>query len=498
MPEGPASNFVFTSRKQAESDLPIIIQGGMGAGVSSWALAKAVSVCGHLGVVSGTALDVIIARRLQAGDPEGHVRRALDSFPFPEMSARIVEKYFIEGGKKEDEPFRTVPMCTMNFSQPHLELIVAANFVEVFLSKEGHNGAVGINYLEKIQVPQLASIYGAMLAGVDYVLVGAGIPREIPGILDNFAENKEASMRLNVLGADKEDIFKMTFDPVNFSCGANLPKLNRPRFLAIIASAVLAQTLVKKGSGKVDGLVVEGPSAGGHNAMPRGVLKLDASGEPIYGPKDDVDLESIKALGVPFWLAGAYGTSERLKEALSMGASGIQAGTPFAFCEESGLTKEIRESIIRKVLDGSASVFTDPKASPTGFPFKLLRLEGSNSEDDVFAARKRVCDLGYLRHLYRKEDNMAGYRCPAEPVDEYVKKGGIAEETAGCKCLCNGLMANIGLAQRRSDGYLELPLLTAGKELSIVKDILKEKGASRSYSAKDVLGHILKDNRLLQ
>ena len=49
--------------------LPVIIQGGMGAGVSSWRLARAVSSTGQLGVVSGTALDVILARRLQEGDP---------------------------------------------------------------------------------------------------------------------------------------------------------------------------------------------------------------------------------------------------------------------------------------------------------------------------------------------------------------------------------------------------------------------------------------------
>ena len=38
--------------------LPTIIQGGMGAGVSSWQLARAVACAGHLGVVSGAALDV--------------------------------------------------------------------------------------------------------------------------------------------------------------------------------------------------------------------------------------------------------------------------------------------------------------------------------------------------------------------------------------------------------------------------------------------------------
>jgi nitronate monooxygenase len=56
------------------------------------------------------------------------------------------------------------------------ELCIAANFVEVFLAREGHTHPVGINYLEKVQIPHLPSIYGAMLAGAGYVLMGAGIP----------------------------------------------------------------------------------------------------------------------------------------------------------------------------------------------------------------------------------------------------------------------------------------------------------------------------------
>jgi NAD(P)H-dependent flavin oxidoreductase YrpB (nitropropane dioxygenase family) len=47
---------------------PVIIQGGLGAGISNWRLAHAVSQLGQLGVVSGTALDQIFARRLQDGD----------------------------------------------------------------------------------------------------------------------------------------------------------------------------------------------------------------------------------------------------------------------------------------------------------------------------------------------------------------------------------------------------------------------------------------------
>jgi nitronate monooxygenase len=68
--------------------IPKIIQGGMGIGVSNWRLAKAVSKLGELGVVSGTALDQVLVRRLQDGDLAGDMRRALASFLFPKMAQR--------------------------------------------------------------------------------------------------------------------------------------------------------------------------------------------------------------------------------------------------------------------------------------------------------------------------------------------------------------------------------------------------------------------------
>jgi len=61
---------------------------------------------------------------------------------------------------------------------------------------------------------------------------------------------------------------------------------------------------------------------------------------------------------------------------------------------------------------GTAHVFTDPIASPTGFPFKVVRMPGTLSEADPYAARTRICDLGYLRHLYRKPDGTAGLPLP--------------------------------------------------------------------------------------
>ena len=228
-----------------------------------------------------------------------------------------------------------------------------------------------------------------------------------------------------------------------------LPPLLRPKFLAIVASNTLAVTLLKKANGRVDGFVVEGPTAGGHNAPPRGKLQVNEAGEPIYGERDKVDLEKMRELGLPFWLAGGYGTAEKLREALAAGATGVQVGTAFAFCAESGLRDDYKQALVKKAISGEARVFTDPLASPTGFPFKAAQLEGTVSEREVYLARPRICDLGYLREAYRTAEGTIDYRCAGEPVTVYLSKGGKVENTVGRKCLCNALMANIGHPQVR-------------------------------------------------
>lgn len=473
--------------------LPMIIQGGMGAGVSDWRLAGAVARAGQLGVVSGTALDAILARRLQQGDPDGHLRRALAHFPIPALAERVLANYFHPAGRGQAGAFATKPLHTARRQTALQDLTVVANFVEVFLAKEGHNGLVGINLLEKIQLPNLASLYGAVLAGVDYVLMGAGIPLEIPGALDRLARHEATSVNLQVEGATPDDTFSVRFDPQQL-LGQALPPLRRPRFLAIIASATLALTLQKRATGRVDGFVIEGPTAGGHNAPPRGPLQLDASGQPVYGPRDAVDLTKIASLGLPFWLAGGYGHPDRLRAALDAGASGVQVGTPFAFCRESGLADDLKTAVLQSVADGEGAIRTDPVASPTGYPFKVIALPGTLSEQAVYEARTRICDLGYLRHPYKRADGSLGYRCPAEPVADYRRKGGDVAETVGRKCLCNGLLANLGLGQHRPGGAVELPLLTAGDDLPSLRRFVSP--GNLAYAATDVLDYLLTDHRV--
>lgn len=451
-----------------------MIQGGMGVGVSNWRLAQSVSRLGQLGVVSGTALDQVFARRLQDGDPGGHMRYGLDHFPFREMAERVWSAYFLCGGKQSGEPYKKLPMHAQSDPRELLELCIVANFIEVFLARQGHDNPVGINYLEKVQLPHLPSIYGAMLAGVQYVLMGAGIPVKIPGVLDCLARHEPASYPLSVTGAQEQDNSQITFVPREFM-EHDLAPLIRPKFLAIIASNTLATTLVKRANGKVDGFIVEGPTAGGHNAPPRGKAQYNESGEPVYGERDRVDLEKLRELNLPFWLAGGYGSADKVREALDAGATGVQVGTPFAFCEESGLTFEFKQAVLKDVAAGQVRVLTDPVASPTNYPFKVVRVKGSNSEPEVYGARPRICDLGFLREAYRTPEGMIGYRCSAEPLTTYVAKGGQIENTAGRKCLCNGLLANIGHPQVRN-GYVEKGLITAGDDVTALKRFLPREG----------------------
>jgi nitronate monooxygenase len=468
--------------------LPKIIQGGMGVGVSNWSLANAVSKLGQLGVVSGTALDSLFVRRLADGDQGGHMRRGLEAFPFPEMARRVWQEYFVPGGKPQGASYPITPMHQRRDLRKVIELCMVSNFVEVFLAREGHKNSVGINFLEKVQMPHMSSIYGAMLAGVGYVLMGAGIPLHIPGVLDALAAQHPAEYKLSVAGAPQGMDSMMQFDPADYAEGP-LPILHRPRFLAIVSSNTLATSMLRRANGRVDGFVVESPTAGGHNAPPRGKLQLNAAGEPIYGERDQVDVAGLRALGVPFWMAGGYGNPEKVREALEQGAAGVQVGTAFAFTRESDLRADLKETLLAQAVAGTGQVFTDPLASPTGFPFKVALIEGSYSDPAVTAARTRVCDLGYLREPYAAPDGSIGYRCAAEPVQNYLNKGGKIEETVGRKCLCNALMANIGYQQTRKDGFVEPALVTIGDNLNTVAQFLAP--GQNSYSAEDVVKSLL-------
>lgn len=466
--------------------LPQIIQGGMGVAVSDWRLAQAVSRTGELGVVSGTGIDNVLVRRLQDGDKEGHVRRALAAYPNQEKAQEFIAKYFIEGGKAADKPYARVPLPTHRSHKLAWELSIAGAFVEVWLAREGHDNPVGLNLLTKLELMTMPALYGAMLAGVDTVIMGAGIPREVPAALDNLSAGKPGTFKLSVKGDPQGETPSVTLDPAEYGFGGTTTV--RPKFYPIITSHVLAGAMLRKKTGEINGFVIEGPTAGGHNAPPRGNYELDDLGQPIYGERDICDLSEMRKLGLPFWLAGGYGKRGGLQDALAEGAAGIQVGTLFAYAKEAGVRDDLQAEVLGRVQEGNLSVYTDPLASPTGFPFKVVQLPETLSNPEVYARRIRICDIGYLREAYWETDEgkqgKVGWRCAAEPVDQYVAKGGKIEDTVGRKCLCNALMADAGLPQVQKNGDVEKSLLTSG-------DGLLELGAWKpGYTAADAVAFL--------
>jgi len=471
---------------------PVIVQGGMGAAVSSWQLARAVSRRGHLGVVSGTALDVVAARRLQDGDPGGHMRRALAAFPVPEVAERVVGAYYLPGGRKAGQKYRSVPMLTLRPSRESMELVVAANYCEVFLAKEGHGGVVGINFLRKIELPLPFALLGALLAGVDYVLVGAGNPAEIPGLLDRLARRDGVALPIHVQGATSRDGTAAVRCSPRALLGDG-PPLPRPQLLAIVSSTDLATGLSADPATRPDGFVVEASSAGGHNAAPRGPRRTTEDGQPVYGERDEVDLAAVLALGLPVWLAGGQASPEAVRAALAAGATGVQVGTAFAFSAESGLEPSLKRRVLDAVVAGEQPVVrTDWRASPTGFPFKVVEVDGTLSDPEVAQARPSVCDLGALRTPYRRPDGQIGYRCPAEPLAQYVgRKGGREANIEGRHCLCNGLMAAAGLPQQRPHDYQEPAIVTAGTDFTAVATIVRSQRYQLPYPAEAVIDYLI-------
>lgn len=130
---------------------------------------------------------------------------------------------------------------------------------------------------------------------------------------------------------------------------------------------------------------------------------------------------------------------------------------------------------------------TDGRVSSTGFPFKVLEIEGTLGIPDEYGRRERICDLGYLQESYVDENNKLQVRCPAEPLSTYEQKGNATADTERRACLCNALTANIGLGQRQKGG-IEKQLFTAGDDLlNLPLGSLEEP----HYAAEDVIRYLL-------
>ena len=155
--------------------------------------------------------------------------------------------------------------------------------------------------------------------------------------------------------------------------------------------------------------------------------RLTREGEPdapadttIYGDLDEPDLQAIRQVGLPFWLAGGYGSREKLQQALACGAAGVQVGSVFALAEESGMKSAYRTAILKEIKKGTedAALVKTTLFSPTGFPFKVVQLRDTVADEAVFAARPRVCDLGILQQRGLSLPAADGIRCDDHSLND--------------------------------------------------------------------------------
>ena len=461
--------------------MPELIQAGMGAHISCARLANATSRLGALGVVSSVGLRHIVLQQVRTGDAE--TIEIAKTFPI----ARYIEDLlsYAPGGKRHT---RATPIDVSDAVKGALakRLSVICAYIEVMRAKRGHRGMVGINVMWKCALTVLPSIYGALLAGVDAFLCGAGVPMELPEIVHRMRRGQ--NLDYDPLTGTNTHVHMRIDDDDSADLLSSKPM---PKLIPILSNFAFCKRLLDTWNKRVEGsrpdaFVLENHAAGGHNAQPRDKSE--------FGEADNINayFDKVLALGVPVYVAGAFEHGGSRKDLLywqGRGAHGIQVGSRFALSAESGLRDDLKERTIQASREGTLQVLTDARLSPTGFPFKFVPVEGTLGDQSVRDQQKRGCDLGYLltsRTITQADGTEREvYLCPAMPEDQYVSLGGDLADTVGRLCLCNALLATAGynkpdrpaLVTLGESGVMTKEALTARQ---VVEDILTPEVVARN------------------
>lgn len=436
--------------------------------MATWPLARAVARAGQLGVVSGTLLPVITARRLQRGDPGGHLRRAFEHFPYPGVARRVWDDFYVPGGKPPQVPFDPIRQPVRGAGPALTELLVVAGFAELFLAREGHAGRVAMHHHGQAQTALLPSLYGALLAAPSHLILSGANTAAVLDSIVRLCRGEDGALELAVSSGTPGEPVPCCFDP-RLLVGGTPPALPLPRILVTVNSAAEAAALLARAGDRVTGFLLVNASPGGFS--------------------ETSEVGSMRALGRPFWLAGLPARAENLAAALRCGATGVVVSTPFYYCAESELDTDVKERVVRGIGEAPARLDVTFLSSPTGFSVPVVPLEGTAAHPAGFAARTRFCDVGFLRQLYLKPDGGMGYRCPGEPLPGYVEKGGDARQAVQQHCLCNAVLASLGLGQRRLEEALERPLAPAGEELEALAQFVAP--GRNQFEAADVVATLL-------
>ena len=281
---------------KGKSILPIV-QGGMGVGVSAHKLAGAVAQCGGMGTISSIDL-----RRLHPDlmDSTKHLKPS-------QKSKELINEANIEALKRE-----------------------------ILLAKEisKGRGLIAVNIMRAVN-EYAAYVKCSLENGVDAIVVGAGLPLDLPD-----------------LAADFPDV-------------ALIPILSESRGIHLVL-----RKWEKKGR-LPDAIVIEHPRwAGGHVGA--------SSVTEIQNPKFDFEtvipdtLAIFKSMGlegkIPLIAAGGASSFEDIKRLQDLGASGVQLGTAFAVTTECDASDEFK-----KVLAGAKPEDMVDFLSVAGLPARAVK-----------------------------------------------------------------------------------------------------------------------------
>jgi nitronate monooxygenase len=323
-----------------------IIQGGMGVGVSLSPLASAVAKEGGVGIVSSAALDRLVTKRT---------------------------------------------------GKPHN--IYEATLEEISLAK-AKGGIAGINIMVALGRDYEDSVKGAIDAGADVIIAGAGLPLGLP----------------------------------------NIKKPGDTALIPIVSSARALELICKKWerlSYRPDAVVLEGPLAGGHLGFRFEDIALESNRlENLFPPVKEV---SLRYGGFPVIVAGGIYEHSDIVRFLEMGADGVQMGTRFLVTEESSATPAYKQAVIDAKKEDI--LVANKPGSPCGLPFMVLK-NSPMFHSALERKRKPLCDKGYV---LTKDGDGKYTRCIAKDDNE------------ASFCICNGLLSSAGY-----NPQTEEPLYTVG------------------------------------
>lgn len=260
-----------------------LIQGGMGVGVSLSSLAGAVAKEGGIGIIS---------------------------------TAQI--------GYKE-------PDYEKNPVEANLRAIAS----EIKKAKEiAKGGVIGVNIMYATRFYE-KYVEAACKAGVDLIITGAGLPVELPKLVENY---------------------KVKIAPIVSS---------------VKSANVILKMWERKFNRTADLVVIEGPKAGGHLGFkPEEVLSIT---EEDYKKEITDIMEVVDSYGekfncmIPVVVAGGISNAEKVKEMMCLGADGVQVASRFVTTYECDASQEFKDAYLNAKEEDVVIV-----KSPVGMPGRAI------------------------------------------------------------------------------------------------------------------------------